>query len=129
MHGHVYIAPGDLTQLSADAIAYSASNTLSRDGNLCSSFEANVPAFAAWYRELRKGQSLPVPVGSTYWLPLDVTRKPRGIVVAVSTGRDALADKAGVSVGNAIDTAVARLREPGRQDRLLIALPAFRVGM
>jgi O-acetyl-ADP-ribose deacetylase (regulator of RNase III) len=40
MKGHLFIAPGDLTQLSADAIAYSASNTLGRDGNLYSAFAA-----------------------------------------------------------------------------------------
>src|SRR5262245_28945426 len=129
MPGHVYLAPGDLTQLSADAIAFSASNRLDRAGNLCSSFEANVNGFAGWYRDLRTSQSLPVPVGSTFWMPLDQQRKPHGVVVVVSTGRDDLADKAGASVRRAVDTAVSRLRELGRKDRLLIALPAFRVGM
>jgi hypothetical protein len=128
MHGHVYIAQGDLTQLAADAIAFSASNTLNRAGDLCSSFEANLPLFADWYRELRRGQSLPLPVGTTFWMPLDERRKPHGVVVVVPTGRDALADKPGTSVRSAIDTAVARLREAGRRDRLLVALPAFRVG-
>jgi hypothetical protein len=129
MHGHVFLAPGDLTQLAADAIAFSASNTLNRAGNLCSSFEANIPGFAGWYRDLRKSQSLPVPVGSTFWMPLDQQRKPDGVVVVVSTGRDDVADKAGASVRAAVDTAVARLRESGRTGRLLIGLPAFRVGM
>ena len=43
MQGHVFIAPGDLTQLSADAIAFSAANSLLTNGDLYSSFDANVP--------------------------------------------------------------------------------------
>lgn len=128
MHNHIFVTPGDLTQLAADAIAFSASNSLNRDGNLCSSFEANIQPFADWYRQLRRSQAMPVPVGSTFWMPLDDVRKPHGVVVVVSTGRDRMADKPGVSVRNAIDTAVTKLRESGRRDRLLIALPAFRVG-
>ena len=36
MHNHLFVSPGDLTQFSAHAIAYSASNYLGRDGNLYS---------------------------------------------------------------------------------------------
>lgn len=128
MNGHVFIAPGDITQLAADAIAFSASSYLGRDGNLCSSFEANVPGFAAWYRDLFKAREASLPVGSTFWLPLTGPTRPHGVVVVVSTGSEQLADKPGVAVRAAIDTAVTRLREAGRTGRLLIALPAFRVG-
>ena len=40
MDGHLFIAPGSLTELSADAIAFSTNNSLSRSGHM-------YPAFAA----------------------------------------------------------------------------------
>jgi hypothetical protein len=128
MQGHVFVAPGDLTQLGADAIAFSASNTLSSKGNLYSAFEANVPGFAAWYDQLRRGQALPLEVGSTFWRPLNADRRPYGMVVVVATGQSAVEDKAGLAVRAALSMAVQRLREQRRGGRLLVALPAFRVG-
>ncbi len=128
MTGHIFIAPGDITQLSADAIAFSASTYLGRDGNLCSSFEANVPSFAEWYADLRRSLTIPVELGSTFWMPLNEERKPHGVVVAVSTGTGDVENKAGLAVRRAIAEAVGRLRALGRKDRLLIALPAFRLG-
>jgi hypothetical protein len=128
MTGHVFIAPGDITQLSADAIAFSASTYLSRDGNLCSSFEANIPSFGGWYANLRRSQTTPVELGATFWMPLNPDRKPYGVVVVASTGRADVEDKAGLAVRRAIAEAVSQLRALGRKDRLLIALPAFRVG-
>ena len=59
MTGHVFIAPGDITRLGADAIAYSASNVLTRDGNLASSFEAAFPGFVDWLGKLRAAETLP----------------------------------------------------------------------
>jgi hypothetical protein len=129
MTNHIFIAPGDITQLSADAIAFSASNSLGADGNLYSSFEAHVEGFAEFLGELRRSQELPCPVGSTFWMPSRQPRKPHGVVVVVSTGRQApVEDKAGLAVRNALTTAAARLRDAGHARRLLIALPAFRVG-
>src|SRR5689334_12935704 len=126
MPGHVFIAPGDITQLCADAIGYSASSKLTRDGNLCSSFETNVPGFAAWYKALGRSQSLPAPVGSTYWMPLDPNHKPHGLVLTVSTGRTtAETDKAGLAVRSALKRAVTELRRIKPTGRLLIGLPAF----
>ncbi len=101
MTGHVFIAPGDITRLGADAIAYSASNVLTRDGNLASSFEAAFPRFADWLGELRAAETLPVAIGRTFWLPLDAARQPHGIVLVVSTGRDPEPDKAGLAVRGA----------------------------
>jgi hypothetical protein len=129
MNGHIYIAPGDITQVSADAIAYSASTYLGRDGNLCSSFEENVPGFAGWYGNLRSSQNIPVELGTTFWMDLSRDSKPFGVVVVVSAGGGEEPDKAGLAVRSAINTAVKHLREDlGRKDHLLIALPAFRVG-
>jgi hypothetical protein len=130
MTGHVFIAPGDLTQLAADAVAFSASNTLGRNGNLYSAFATNLPAFAPWYDDLRRRQNLPLEVGATFWLPLEDQARPAGVVVVVATGRQSPSeDKAGLAVRAALKTAVERLRgQHGRTGRLLVALPAFRVG-
>jgi hypothetical protein len=128
MPGHIFIAPGDITQLSADAIAFSASNTFGRDGNLYSSFQANVPAFAPWLDRLRKDVPTPCPAGAAFWLPLDPARRPHGVVVVVSTGKAPGEDRAALAVRSALTEAVRRLREQGRTDWLLIGLPAFRVG-
>ncbi|MFO0841582.1 MAG: SIR2 family protein [Gemmataceae bacterium] len=131
MAGHVFISQGDITQLSADAIAFSAANALLSNGNLYSSFDAHVPGFRDWYAELRRREGGGLPIGTTFWMPLG-DRKPRGVVVVVSTGADKVEDKAGVAVRNAIDTAVRELRAGKKGPaggRLLIALPAFRVGL
>jgi hypothetical protein len=129
VQGHLFIAPGDITQLGAHAIAYSASGYLGRDGNLYSAFQANVPAFPAWFDELRHRSGTDNKVGDTFWLTLDLVRRPHGLVVTVSTGSSTIEDKAGRAVRAALTTAVDRLRgELGRRERLLIGLPAFRVG-
>src|SRR6516165_1655983 len=106
MTGHIFIASGDITQLSADVIAFSASTYLGRDGNLCSSFEANVPGFSAWYAELHHSQTIPVELGSTFWMPLNADRKPLGVVVVASTGTGDVGDKAGLAVRRAIGEAL-----------------------
>jgi hypothetical protein len=77
LKGHLFIAPGDLTQLSAHAIAYSASNALGRDGNLYSAFAANVPGFADWYARLPRRPKQLHDVG-------DAGRMPRGVFTVVS---------------------------------------------
>jgi hypothetical protein len=127
--GHLFIAPGDITQLSADAVAFSASSALSRDGNLYSSFQANVPGFAEWYAGLSRRQGRFTPPGTAFWMPLHADRRPHGVAVAVSTGGRATSeDKAALAVRAALHTAVEQLRAEGRGGRLLVALPAFRVG-
>ncbi|MBY0229359.1 MAG: SIR2 family protein [Gemmataceae bacterium] len=125
--GHVFIAHGDITRLAADAIGYSASSILGRDGSLCSSFEANVPGFADAYPALRRSLAVPVAVGSSYWLPLE--GRPAGVAVAVSTGRAGEdVDKPGAAVRAALAEAVKHLREARPTGNLLVALPAFRLG-
>jgi hypothetical protein len=130
VQGHLFIAPGDLTQLNAHAIAYSASNTLGRDGNLYSAFAANVPGFAAWYDRQRPPQGQLREVGDTLWMPLDEAALPRGIVAVVSTGGPRTTeDKAALAVRAALTTAVRELRALyGDKEHLLIALPTFRMG-
>lgn len=130
MKGHLFIAPGDLTQLSADALAYSASNSLGRDGNLYSAFAANVPGFADWYNRQRPPQGQLREVGDTFWMPLEKGRKPRGVVAVISTGGERTSeDKAAIAVRAALTTAARELRAAhGEKEHLLIALPTFRMG-
>jgi O-acetyl-ADP-ribose deacetylase (regulator of RNase III) len=109
---HLFITPGDLTQLSAHAVAYSASSYLGADGALYASFAAHFPAFGPWYAERRRESQEPRQVGDTFWLPLDAKEKPHGIVVVVSTGGGrTVEDKAAVAVRAALAEAVRRLRE------------------
>ncbi len=129
MKGHLFIAPGDITQLSAHAIAYSASNALGRDGNLYSAFAAHVPGFAQWYDQLRRQQELPREVGEAFWMPLSTEHMPFGVVTVVSTGqRGAGEDKAALAVRSALTVALRELRAVHGAEHLLIALPAFRLG-
>src|SRR5207248_6197287 len=126
---HLFVTAGDLTQLSADAVAFSANNTLGRGGNLNSAFEAHVPGFAEFLAAHRPPSGETLEVGSTLWMPLPGDRRPHGVVVTVSTGGgEPAVDKAGVAVRAALERAVRELRDAGHKGRLLIALPAFRVG-
>ena len=87
MKGHLFIAPGDITQFHAHTIAFSASSYLGCDGNLYSAFAANVAGFAEWYGTLRQRPDLEPQVGDTFWMPLTTDRQPHGVVVAIATGR------------------------------------------
>jgi O-acetyl-ADP-ribose deacetylase (regulator of RNase III) len=128
--GHLFVTPGDITQFHAHAVAYSASSYLGCDGNLYSAFAANIPGFMAWYEELRNRPDVHAEVGDSYWMPLAKDRQPHGVVVTVSTGRGSMeADRAAVAVRAALTTAIDALRQAGVAGRLLIALPAFRVGL
>ena len=130
MNGHLFITPGDITQISAHALAYSASSYLGADGNLYSAFQHHIPGFADWYATVRRGLTAPCAPGDSFWMPLDREQAPHGIVVVVATARGSTSeDKAAIAVRSALTTAVERLRSAGRKERLLIALPAFRVGL
>ena len=129
MKGHLFIAPGDITQLSAHAIAYSASNALGRDGNLYSAFAANVPGFASWYGGLPRGPGHLQEVGEAFWMPLDTGQMPLGVVTVVSTGQRGVGeDKAARAVRSALTLALRQLRAVRGAEHVLIALPAFRLG-
>jgi len=129
VNNHLFVAPGGITQVRADALAYSASSYLGQDGSLYSSFQAQVPGFEAWFSHLRREQGDNNKVGDSFWMPLSPTQPPHGVVVAVSTGSGSGSDeKPRLAVRAALTRAVRELRALGRSDRLLIALPAFRVG-
>lgn len=131
MPGQLFITPGDISQLTADAIAFSTSTSFAASGNLHPAFCAHVPGFAAAIEQLRRDHGHRCHVGDAFWLPLDPARKPHGVAVVAATGRAPdTDDKAGAAVQGAIDCAVRGLRDGlKRTDHLLVALPAFRVGM
>jgi hypothetical protein len=130
VEGQVFIAPGDLTQIAADAIAYSTSTGLGGFGAMYPSFSRQVPGFADWFAELGRRHESECRIGETFWMPLSPEAAPFGVVVVVATGGPATAeDKAAIAVRAALEEAVGRLRgDLGRRERLLIALPAFRLG-
>src|SRR5205814_1771349 len=98
-------------------------------GQLFWSFQGHIPGFAAWLDSLHRREPPFYQVGTSFWLPLDGQRQPHGIVLVVSTGDSSSAEhKAATAVRAAIRTAVRELRAMGRTERLLIALPGFRVG-
>lgn len=97
MAGHVFIARGDVTRLSADALVYPASGRLHQDiaGLLLAPFSQHVPGFREQYARLEH----PQPLGATSWIDLrpqpDDGRKPYGVVVVVSTGGALTPDQEG----------------------------------
>jgi hypothetical protein len=127
--GHIFVVNGDLTQLTAHAVAYSTSTSLQPDGNLYPAFARQVPDFARQFAELPR----PCQVGDSFWLPLPGDDLPRGIVVVASAGGgDALSrdQKARLAVRHSLETAISELRKlyPAPVP-LTIALPTFRQGM
>jgi hypothetical protein len=129
--GRLFIARGDISLLAAHAVAYSTSTHLAGYGAMYPSFRDHVPGFAAWFDELAGRRGGECSIGETFWLPLDPSVRPHGIVVVVSAGGPRTEeDKASIAVRAAVDATVPRLREQlGPEARLLIALPAFRMGM
>jgi hypothetical protein len=121
MIGQVFLAQGDITQLAADAVAFSSSRALHGSGDLYGSFVTHVPGFADAYAEL-SALNILAETGETFWLALPRHR----VVVVAATGH--IADAAALVVRNAICRAVHELRASGATQRLLIALPAFRLG-
>src|SRR5437879_3931706 len=124
----IYVAHGDLTQLQADAVAYSTNAELDDTGNMFPAFERHLRGFAAQYRAAaaRNGHAA---AGDTFWLPLD-TQRPRGVVVVVAlqNGSD-VRELSRLAVRAAIERAVTELRGTlGAQPHLLIALPTFLAG-
>jgi hypothetical protein len=134
MRGHIFIAPGSLPELSAHAIAFSANNSCSRGGQLYWSFQERIPGFAEWLDSLRAplltdAERNLYEVGTSFWMPLDGQRQPHGVALVIAGGDTSSAEhKAALAVRGALRRAVSELRALGRTDRLLIALPGFRVG-
>ncbi len=71
MGGHIFVANGDIAQLTAHAVAYSTSTALAGDGSLYPAFARHFPDFAKLYAALRR-------LSEAFWLPLSGGRCPRG---------------------------------------------------
>ena len=146
---HVFVAHGDIAQMSADAVAYSTSvATYERwPGDLFSAFDQNFADFKAKFQEARKAQAAGrryYDLGESFWLPLveegwkpaepEKGARPYGIVIVAAGGRtDAGEPPVEVVVQKAIAEAARQLEALFPPDtfpdrRFLLALPAFRLG-
>lgn len=129
MDGSLFIANGDVTQLSADAIGFSAATNLASNGHLYPAFVEHVPGFEDLYQRLPR----PCRVGDAFWLPLPHERRPRGVVVVAAAGGGRTLrreEKTRRAVEGALRVATAELRQRyPEQKRFLVALPTFRLGM
>ncbi|MBK7400000.1 MAG: SIR2 family protein [Myxococcales bacterium] len=126
--GFVHVTLGDVTQLRADAIAYSTDRSLSRGGQLTAAFERRVEGFAAAYGALRaRVWPAKPPPGTSFFLPLE--GRPCGVVVTVATGdASPRAERAYAAVEGALRCAAEHLEAAGIPRPWRIALPTFLTG-
>jgi O-acetyl-ADP-ribose deacetylase (regulator of RNase III) len=138
--GAVFVVQGDITNIQADAVVCSASSQLAAQGFTYTAFEARFPWFAKSFLDLRESLP-PIPprgrrakLGDAFWLPAPVeSDRLKGVVVVAATGgTESTAERAALSVRNALRKARESLRQPqdvpsGR--RWLIALPTIGLGM
>ena len=143
--GEIFIVHGDITQITADAIAYSTSIVVSKDieGKMRLAFDKHLPGVTAHWGERRakegKGRRY-FDFGESFWIPLESGHAPYGVVVVAAGGRHTpmpAEPPEFLAVIGAVSEAVRNLRELQRElqndpqqepKRLLVALPAFRVG-
>lgn len=139
MPSHLFLFPGDLTDLRADAVAYSTSTRLDRSGHLHHAFGRMIPGFDKALAAARREAGDEPDIGKAYWQRLpagpDGDVRPRGIVVvpaagAIQTGdEDERDERARLAVRSAVTAAVAGLqRDFPDLKQWFIALPAFRHG-
>jgi hypothetical protein len=136
MDGQVFITQGDITRLSADAIAVTNGTAFAKKTEnmalLRKGEQTDLSELRRQAREEREGSG-------PLWVSLPGARKPYGVVFVSNTKRRAEgeAHPAHQMVTRAVDAAVAGLRErAGRQQgeppppgRYLIGLIGFRMGM
>ncbi len=133
MSNAIFVAQGDISRLSADAVAYSTSTDLAEDGFLHPAFRRNVPGFQAMFAKLGKTHGGRCVVGDAFWLPLSQAsgKAPCGVVVAPAAGAcPSGKNKRAAAVAAALETAIANL-PPSEQlgARRLVALPTFGFGL
>lgn len=141
--GEIFIVHGDITQITADAIAYPTSIATWKDipGELTPAFDKHYPGVTAQWEAMRaqKAEETTRPhfdYGELFWIPLGEEHAPYGVVVVAAGGKHSVTPQDQAerqAVIGAVREAARRLREREQHlgktpERLLIALPAFRIG-
>jgi hypothetical protein len=139
--GHVFIAPGDLTQLRADVVVYSTSTAVRGSGYLYDAFAGRFPWFpkslAAAIPGVRSG-AVGCAVGQAFCLAPPGGKGPAVVTVAstidgtlgtTTSKRLTRDDCAEYAVRGALEAAHDHLRKHPATGRRLVALPTFRLGM
>jgi O-acetyl-ADP-ribose deacetylase (regulator of RNase III) len=133
MSHRIFIVQGDISRFSADAVAYSTSTQLGRDGYLYAAFQRNVPGFEEKFAELGAEFSGRCRIGEAFWLPLENPPggKPYGVVVTPAAGQGPSREvKRPKAVTAALETAIQHLpASKATDERALVALPTFGFGM
>jgi O-acetyl-ADP-ribose deacetylase (regulator of RNase III) len=130
MRGEVLVVHGDITALSAHAVAYSTDRGLSEGGQLTAAFEAHVAGFLEGYAALRHATRQRKPdAGDAFWLPASETGRPHGVVVTVAAaGSGTRAERAYLATRGALQCACAELERAAIPRPWTVALPCFLAG-
>ena len=141
--GEIFIVHGDITQITADAIAYPTSIATWKDipGELTPAFDKHYPGVTAQWEAMRaqKAEETTRPhfdYGESFWIPLGEEHAPYGVVVVAAGGKHSVTPQDQAerqAVIGAVREAARRLREREQHlgktpERLLIALPGLRIG-
>lgn len=129
VRGAVLVVHGDITMLTAHAVAYSTDWSLSEGGQLTRAFETQFPGFADRYADLRAAhEPRSLAPGDAFWIPLEEGH-PRGVVVTVAAaGSRARAERAKLATEGALRCGRDSLENAGVKKPWLIALPCFLAG-
>jgi O-acetyl-ADP-ribose deacetylase (regulator of RNase III) len=139
--GHVFIVPGDLTQLRADVVVYSTSSSLGAGGHLYAPFAERFAWFAAALARAVPSERPPdvgCAVGHAFCLEPPAGKGPAvvavvsaidGVVGTATPGRLTADDCAEKAVKGALAVAHEHLRKHPGPGRRLVALPSFRLGL
>ena len=137
MSGSLFVAHGDVSQISADALVY-PTDQLGQPGHLWAAFCRHVPGFKAAYAQALRYKGIPekrrLLAGETFWVPLPLgnqhrDRAPRGVVVVGVLGRNLIRGTLNREIViAAIKTAASRLEPAADGRRLLVAMPGLRMG-
>jgi O-acetyl-ADP-ribose deacetylase (regulator of RNase III) len=129
VRGAVLVVHGDITMLTAHAVAYSTDWSLSEGGQLTRAFEAQLPRFADRYAALREAhEPRSLTAGDAFWIPIEDGR-PHGVAVTVAAaGGKARAERAKLATEGALRCARDALERGGVKKPWLLALPCFLAG-
>lgn len=134
MSGSLFVAHGDVSQISADALVYST-DLYGRPGHLWAAFCRHVSGFEAAYTRALQSKGISsgrrLFAGETLWVPLppdkqNEGRALQGVVVIGVIGRDRALNRKIVMA--AIEAAAYHLKSASDGGRLLVAIPGLRMG-